>query len=218
MEDLAAAGGIPVVMKELEPLLHGDCLTVTGETVAQNLSKTQRAQPWQDVIYTREKPISEEGGLVIVKGSLAPDGAVIKVSAANSDLLTHTGPAVVFSSMQDMIERIDDPDLPATAESVFVLQNTGPIGAPGFPEAGSLPLPKKLLEAGVRDVVRVSDARMSGTASGTIVLHVAPEAAAGGPLALVRDGDMITLDVPNRKLDLNVSDDELEHRRAALGT
>ena len=216
MEDLAAAGGIPVVMKELEPLLHGDCLTVTGETVTENLAKVQGAQPWQDVIYTREEPISEEGGLVIVKGSLAPDGAVIKVSAAGSDLLTHTGPAVVFTSQQDMIERIDDPDLPATAESVFVLQNTGPIGAPGFPEAGSLPLPKKLLEAGVRDVVRVSDARMSGTASGTIVLHVAPEAAAGGPLALVRDGDMITLDVPNRRLDLNVPEEELARRRATL--
>ena len=215
MEDLAAAGGIPVVMKELEPLLHGDCLTVTGGTVARNLSGAPRAQAWQDVIHPREKPVSGEGGLVILKGSLAPDGAVIKVSAASPDLLTHTGPAVVFSSLKDLIERIDDPDLPATAESVFVLRNAGPIGAPGFPEAGSLPIPKKLLEAGARDVVRVSDARMSGTASGTIALHAAPEAAAGGPLALARDGDMITLDVPRRRLDLNVSGEELSRRRAA---
>ncbi len=215
MEDLAAAGGIPVVMKELEPLLHGECLTVTGKPLAENLSSVSRAQSWQDVIYTRDKPISEEGGLVILKGSLAPDGAVIKISAASREMLTHTGPAVVFSSQQDLIERIDDPALPATAESVFVLQNAGPIGAPGFPEAGSLPIPKKLLEAGVRDAVRISDARMSGTASGTIVLHVAPEAAVGGPLALVRDGDMITLDVPNRRLDLNVPEEELERRRDA---
>lgn len=215
MEDLAAAGGIPVVMKELEPLLHGDCLTVTGETVAQNLANVPRAQAWQDVIHPREKPISEEGGLVILRGSLAPDGAVIKISAASPGMLTHTGPAVVFSSQEDLIERIDDPDLPATADSVFVLQNTGPIGAPGFPEAGSLPIPKKLLEAGVRDVVRVSDARMSGTASGTIVLHAAPEAAAGGPLALVQDGDMIALDVPRRRIDLLVGEEELARRRAA---
>ncbi len=213
MEDLAAAGGIPVVMKELEPLLHGGCMTVTGKNVLQNLANVRRAQAWQDVIRTRDNPISEEGGLVILKGSLAPDGAVIKVSAANQEMLTHTGPAVVFSSQQDMIDRIDDPDLPATAESVFVLQNAGPIGAPGFPEAGSLPIPKKLLEAGVRDVVRVSDARMSGTASGTIVLHAAPEAAVGGPLALVQDGDAITLDVPRRRIDLRVPEKEMARRR-----
>ncbi|MDA0999145.1 MAG: dihydroxy-acid dehydratase [bacterium] len=214
MEDLAEAGGIPTVMKELEPLLEGGAMTITGKTVAENLAGVPRAQDWQEVIVPRERPLSAEGGIAVLRGSLAPDGAVIKVSAASPDKLTHTGKAVVFSSQEDMIRRIDDPDLPATAESVFVLQNTGPVGAPGFPEAGFLPIPKKLLEAGVRDIVRISDARMSGTAGGTTVLHVAPEAAVGGPLALVRDGDEILLDVPNRRLDLLVSEEELARRRA----
>ncbi len=214
MEDLAAAGGIPVVMKELEPLLHGGALTATGRTVAENLAATPRAQAWQDVILPRERPLSPEGGLVILRGNLAPEGAVIKVSAATPGLLTHTGRAVVFSSQEDMIRRIDDPELGASPESVFVLQNTGPVGAPGFPEAGFLPSPKKLLEAGVRDIVRISDARMSGTAGGTTVLHASPEAAVGGPIGLVRDGDEIRLDAPNRRLDLLASEEEMARRRA----
>jgi len=214
MEDLAAAGGIAAVMKELEPLLNASAMTVTGKTVTENLAGEKGAQPWQEVIHPRENPIAPEGGLVILTGSLAPDGAVLKVSAASPDKLTHTGRAVVFSSQEDMIERIDDPDLGATADSIFVLQNTGPVGGPGFPEAGYLPIPKKLLAQGVRDIVRVSDARMSGTAGGTTVLHVSPEAAIGGPLALVHDGDEILLDVPNRRLDLLVPEEELARRRA----
>jgi dihydroxy-acid dehydratase len=215
MEDLAEAGGIPTVMKELEPLLNGGAMTATGKTVADNLADVPRAQSWQDVIMPRETPLAHEGGLVILQGSLAPDGAVIKVSAASPDKLTHTGKAVVFASQDDMIDRIDDPDLDVTPDSVFVLQNAGPVGGPGFPEAGFLPIPKKLLEAGVRDIVRISDARMSGTAGGTTVLHVAPEAAVGGPLGLVKDGDEIRLDVPNRTLDLLVDEEELARRRAA---
>ena len=216
MEDLAAAGGIPVVMKELEPLLHGDCLTVTGETVTENLSKNPRGAAVagrhlhaRGTHLRRRRPRHRQGFARTGRGGHQGVGGRLKFADAH-------GACGRFSSQQDMIERIDDPDLPATADSVFVLQNTGPIGAPGFPEAGSLPLPKKLLEAGVRDVVRISDARMSGTASGTIVLHVAPEAAAGGPLALARDGDMITLDVPSRKLDINVPEEELQRRRATL--
>ncbi|MEK6710692.1 MAG: IlvD/Edd family dehydratase [Nitrospinota bacterium] len=215
MDDLAEAGGIPVVMKELEDLLHRGALTATGKTVGENLREVGRAPAWQDVILPREKPIKAEGGLVILWGSLAPDGAVLKTSAASPHLLTHTGKAVVFTSEEDMVRRVDDPALPATAESVFVLQNAGPLGGPGFPEAGFLPIPKKLLAQGVRDIVRVSDARMSGTAGGTTVLHVSPEAAAGGPLALVREGDPIRLDVPNRRLDLLVPEEELARRRAA---
>jgi dihydroxy-acid dehydratase len=215
MDDLAEAGGIPVVMKELEDLLHRDALTVTGKTVGENLAGVGRAPAWQDVILPREKPLKPEGGLVILWGSLAPEGAVIKTSAASPHLMAHTGKAVVFSSQEDMVRRIDDPDLPAEAGSVFVLQNAGPVGGPGFPEAGFLPIPKKLLAQGVRDIVRVSDARMSGTAGGTTVLHVSPEAAVGGPLALVREGDPIRLDVPARRLDLLVPEEELAGRRAA---
>lgn len=215
MDDLAEAGGIPVVMKELEALLHRDALTVTGKTVGENLADVGRAPAWQDVILPREKPLKPEGGLVILWGGLAPEGAVIKTSAASPHLMAHTGKAVVFSSQEDMVRRIDDPGLPAEAGSVFVLQNAGPVGGPGFPEAGFLPIPKKLLAQGVRDIVRVSDARMSGTAGGTTVLHVSPEAAVGGPLALVREGDPIRLDVPARRLDLLVPEEELARRRAA---
>ena len=167
------------------------------------------------MIAPREEPIAPEGGLIVLRGNLAPEGAVLKVSAASPDKLAHTGKAVVFTSQEDMIRRIDDPDLGATAESVFVLQNAGPVGGPGMPEAGFLPIPRKLLEAGVRDIVRVSDARMSGTAGGTTVLHVAPEAAVGGPLALVREGDEIRLDAENRSLNLLVDEEELARRRAA---
>jgi len=213
MEDLAASGGIPCVMKELESILHGGSLTVTGKTVSQNLENIKGAEGWQDVIYKKEKPISQEGGIVILRGTLAPDGAVLKVSAASPDKLQHKGRAVVFNSQEDMENRIDDPNLPATPDSIFVLQNAGPVGGPGFPEAGFLPIPKKLLESGVRDIVRISDARMSGTAGGTTILHVSPEAAKGGPLALVEDGDMIELDVRNRRLNLLLDKKELEKRK-----
>jgi len=212
MEQLFEAGGIPAVMKELLPLLHGDEMTVTGRTIAQNVQGSLIRNP--DVIFPLDTPISPEGGLAIVKGNLAPNGAVIKHAAATPALLKHRGRAVVFTSVEDVTARIDDPDLDVTPDSVLVMQNGGPVGAPGMPEAGNIPIPKKLLEQGIRDMVRVSDARMSGTAYGTAVLHVAPEAAIGGPLGLVRDGDWIELDVPNRTLTLDVPDDELARRRA----
>jgi dihydroxyacid dehydratase/phosphogluconate dehydratase len=167
------------------------------------------------VIAPREKPLGPEGGVAVLRGNLAPDGAVIKHTAMESRLLRHTGPAVVFSDYEDLARRIDDPALPVTADSVLVLQNAGPLGGPGMPEWGMLPLPKKLLEQGVRDMVRISDARMSGTSYGACVLHVAPESFVGGPLALVRDGDRIGLDVPSRRLTLEVTDEELARRRAA---
>jgi dihydroxy-acid dehydratase len=213
MEDLYEAGGVPAVMKELEPLLNRDCLTVTGQTIGENLRPVQPPERFREIIGTLEKPFKPEGGLVVVRGNLAPGGAVIKQSAASSHLLQHRGRAVVFSSLEDMAARVDDPDLDVGAEDVMVLQNAGPIGGPGMPEAGYLPIPKKLLAAGVRDMVRISDARMSGTAFGTVILHVSPEAAVGGPLGLVRGGDEIELDVANRRLELLVPDHELNARR-----
>jgi len=215
MEDLAEAGGIPGVMKVLAPLLDRDARTVTGPTVGALLDATPAPGPWQDVIAPLDRPLRAGGGLVILRGSLAPEGAVLKVSAATPALLRHRGPACVFRDLADLSARIDDPGLAVTSDSVLVLQNGGPVGGSGMPEAGSLPLPAKLLAAGVRDMVRVSDARMSGTAGGTVVLHVAPEAAVGGPLALVRDGDEIALDAEARRLDLLVSEAELARRRAA---
>jgi dihydroxy-acid dehydratase len=215
MEDLAEAGGVPAVMKVLRPLLHVDARSVTGQTLGALLDEVPDLGPWQDVIAPLDRPRQTEGGLAILRGSLAPDGAVLKVSAATPALLRHRGPACVFRDLADLAARIDDPALAVTPASVLVLQHTGPVGGPGMPEAGALPIPKKLLAAGVRDMVRVSDARMSGTAGGTVVLHVAPEAAVGGPLALVRDGDEIVLDAAARRLDLVVADDELARRRAA---
>jgi dihydroxy-acid dehydratase len=215
MEDLAEAGGIPAVMKVLAPLLALEALTATGQTLGAVLDGVPAPGAWQDVIAPLDRPLRGEGSLVILRGSLAPDGAVLKVSAATPVLLRHRGPACVFRDLADLTARIDDPALPVTPDSVLVLQNGGPVGAPGMPEAGSLPLPAKLLAAGVRDMVRVSDARMSGTAGGTVVLHVAPESAVGGPLALVRDGDPIALDAAARRLDLLVDDAELARRRAA---
>jgi dihydroxy-acid dehydratase len=215
MEDLAEAGGIPAVMKTLAPLLHLDAPTVTGRPLAATLETVPVPGGWQDVVTTLDRPFKAEGGLAILRGSLAPDGAVLKVSAATPALLRHRGRACVFRSLADLAARVDDPTLPVTPDSVLVLQNAGPVGGPGMPEAGSLPIPKKLLAAGVRDMVRVSDARMSGTAGGTVVLHVAPEAAVGGPLAHVRDGDEILLDTGARRLDLLVTDAELARRRAA---
>jgi dihydroxy-acid dehydratase len=215
MEDLAEAGGIPAVMKVLAPLLHRDARSVTGGSLGALLDAVPAPGAWQDVIAPLDRPLRTEGGLAILRGSLAPDGAVLKVSAATPGLLAHRGPAVVFRDLADLSARIDDPALPVTPESVLVLQNAGPVGGPGMPEAGSLPIPAKILATGVRDMVRVSDARMSGTAGGTVVLHVAPEAAIGGPLALVRDGDPIQLDAGARRLDLLVPEAELARRRAA---
>ena len=211
MEDLFYAGGIPAVLNRLAPLLHMDEMTVNGKTLAENTADAESFN--DDVIHTLEKPISAEGGLAVLTGSLAPDGAVIKQTAASPRLMRHRGRAVVFEDAADLRARIDDPALDVTPDDVIVMKNAGPVGGPGMPESGFLPLPKKLLEQGVRDMVRVSDARMSGTAFGTIVLHVSPEAAVGGPLALVRSGDEIELDVPGRRLDLLVDGSELERRK-----
>ena len=212
MEDLYYAGGIPAILKELLPLLHGDVLTVTGKTLAENLANARIENP--DVIRSFHNPIQPEGGLTILRGNLAPDGAVIKHAAASPKLLQHRGRAVVFADMDDLQARINDPDLDVVEEDVLVLKHVGPVGGPGMPEVGNFPIPGKLLRQGVRDMVRISDARMSGTAFGTIVLHVAPESAVGGPLALVEDGDEIELDVANRRIHLHVDEDELAQRRA----
>ena len=213
MEDLFYAGGIPAVLKQLLPLLHGDALTVTGRTLAENIASAAVSNP--DVIRSLDEPLAAEGGLSILRGNLAPEGAVIKQSAASPELLTHRGPALVFKDLADLKARVHDPALEVTAAHVLVLQNAGPVGGPGMPEVGNLPIPQKLLKQGVRDMLRISDGRMSGTSYGAIVLHVAPEAALGGPLALVEDGDIIELDQPKRRLRLHVSDEELERRRAA---
>ncbi len=217
MEDLYEAGGIPAVLRELRSLLHLDTLTVTGQTLAQVLS-TQYSVPsprTADVIKSLERPLAKEGGIAILFGNLCPDGAVIKQSAASPHLLKHKGRAVVFKNQDDLEARIDSPELDVRADDILVLQNVGPVGAPGMPEWGSIAMPKKLLEQGVRDMVRISDARMSGTAAGTVVLHVSPESAIGGPLALVQSGDTIELDVPARRLNLFVDEAELARRRAA---
>jgi dihydroxy-acid dehydratase len=213
MEHLYEAGGLATILRELGPLMHGDALTVTGRTLAENLAAA-RAPEKQDVVRPRANPIFGEGGIAVLRGNLAPDGAIIKQAAATPKLMTHTGRAVVFESLADLAERVDDDALDVTADDILVLKNAGPKGAPGMPEAGYIPIPRKLAQAGVKDMVRISDARMSGTAFGAIVLHVAPESAVGGPLALVRDGDRIRLDVPARRLDLLVDDAELARRRS----
>ena len=212
MEDLFEAGGVPAVLKELSPLLHLDCRTVTGRTLGEEIEKARVQRP--EVIRPLGEPLAAEGGIAVLRGNLCPNGAVIKQSAASPKLLKHAGRAVVFRDQDDLEARIDSPDLDVRPEDVLVLQNVGPRGAPGMPEWGSIGMPKKLLDAGVRDMVRISDARMSGTAQGTVVLHVCPDSAVGGPLALVRDGDVIELDVPNRTLNVKVSDEELARRRA----
>ena len=213
MEDFFYAGGLPAVLRELLPLLHRDALTVNGRTIADNVAA---AENWnRDVIRPLDMPMAPEGGTVILRGNLCPDGAVLKQSAASAHLLTHRGRAVVFEDHADLHARIDDPALPVDETSVLVLKRVGPKGAPGMPEWGAAPIPTRLLQKGVKDMVRISDARMSGTSYGTVVLHVSPEAAVGGPLALVRDGDEIELDVPNRRLTLRVPDEELARRRAA---
>ena len=214
MEDLQNAGGLPVLLRELRPLLHLDCLTVTGKTLGENLEAMP--EPWpQEVIKPLAKPLYPEGGIAVLRGNLAPGGAIIKQSAATERLLNHTARAVVFDSLADLAARIDDPELDVTADDILVLRNAGPKGAPGMPESGYIPIPKKLARQGVKDMLRLSDARMSGTAFGSIVLHVTPEAAIGGPLALVQDGDMIRLDVASRQLELLVDDAELARRQAA---
>jgi dihydroxy-acid dehydratase len=213
MEDFYFAGGLRALLAEIIDLLHADAPTVNGKTLRENLAGAQTFNA--EVIRTRDRALSLEGGTAVLRGNLAPRGAVIKYAAMEERFLRHTGPALVFRDYDDLAARIDDPALPATPDSVIVLQNAGPIGAPGMPEWGMLPIPKKLLEQGVRDMVRISDARMSGTSYGACVLHVAPESAIGGPLALVRDGDPITLDVEARRLDLNISDSEIAARQSA---
>jgi dihydroxy-acid dehydratase len=214
MEDFHAAGGVPALLRELKPLLHLDALTVTGRTLGEEIEASGDGFP-QSVIRPLRDPIYTQGGIAVLRGNLAPGGAVIKQSAASARLMTHEGRAVVFENVEDMAKRIDRDDLDVTEDDILVLKNIGPKGAPGMPEAGYLPIPKKLARAGVKDMVRISDGRMSGTAGGTIVLHVTPESAIGGALAYVRTGDRIRLDVPARSVVLLVSDEELASRRAS---
>jgi dihydroxy-acid dehydratase len=214
IEQLFHAGGVPAVLKELAPRLHGDALTVMRQPLADGYEAAATLD--RDVIAPLGDPFAAQGGIAIVRGSLAPSGAVIKRSAASSELLRHRGPAVVFEDIDDLSARIDDPALEVTPESVLVLRNVGPKGGPGMPEWGQIPIPSKLLRAGVSDMVRVSDARMSGTAFGTVVLHVAPEAAAGGPLRVVQNGDPIALDVDERRLDLEIPAAEVSRRLERL--
>ena len=212
MEDMFYAGGIPALMHEIADLLHGDVMTVTGRTMAENIANAEVYD--RNVIRPRSEPIHPEGGLAILRGNLAPDGAVIKQTAASPHLLRHRGRALVFDSREELLANIDDPNLDVDADTVLVLRNAGPRGAPGMPEWGQLPIPAKLLEQGVTDMVRISDARMSGTSYGTVVLHTAPEAAVGGPLAIVQTGDWIELDVEARRLHLDLSDEEIKARLA----
>jgi dihydroxyacid dehydratase/phosphogluconate dehydratase len=211
MEDFFYAGGLRALLAALGDLVDGTAPTVNGKTLGENIAD---AKTWnEDVIRTRANPLVARDGLAVLRGNLAPGGAVIKPPAMEARLQKHVGRAVVFRDYEDMAARIDDPALDVDAESVIVLQNAGPRGAPGMPEWGQLPIPQKLLRQGVRDMVRISDARMSGTSYGACVLHIAPESFVGGPLAFVRDGDIIELDVPERRLSLRVGDDELSRRR-----
>jgi dihydroxy-acid dehydratase len=213
MEDFYYAGGLRALMGEMKDLLHLDVLTVNGKSIGENLEGARVINP--EVIRPRDKALCDSGGTAVLYGNLCPDGALIKTSAASPHLLKHTGPAVVFNDYNDMDARINRDDLNVTPDSVLVLRNAGPLGGPGMPEWGMLPLPKKLLPSGLRDMVRISDARMSGTAYGTCVLHISPESFIGGTLALVEEGDLISLDVENRRMDLLVPEDELVRRRAA---
>ena len=213
MEVFYYAGGLRPLLSELKDLLHLGCRTVNGKTLGENLEGARIYNP--DVIRSRKNPLKASGGLVVVRGSLAPNGAVIKAAAASPKLLKHTGKALVFDDYNDMAARIDRDDLEVDENSVLVLRNSGPLGGPGMPEWGMLPVPRKLLKQGVRDMVRISDARMSGTSYGTCVLHVCPESYVGGPLALVQTGDLIELDVERRELNLKVSAEEMQRRKAA---
>ena len=212
MEDFHDAGGLPALLEQIREDLHLDCLTVSGQTLGENISGAKVFNP--EVIRPPDRPVGKAGGTFILKGNLCPDGAVIKPTAAEAHLMKHRGLAAVFEDYADLKKRIDDPGLGLTADHIIVLKNAGPIGAPGIPEWGMLPIPKYLLQQGVRDMIRISDARMSGTSYGACVLHVAPESAVGGPLAFVQSGDWIELDVEGRRLHLDVDDAELERRRA----
>ena len=214
MEHFHQAGGVPRLMQELKDLLALDARHVAGGTLGDAI-KTFEEVPGQTVIRARQAPLKQEGGLVVLRGNLAPRGAVLKQGAADARLMQHEGRAVVFDSVADMTSRIDDPALDVTAGDILVMRNAGPVGAPGMPEAGYIPIPKKLAQQGVKDMVRISDARMSGTAFGTIVLHISPEAAVGGPLALVKTGDRIRLDVKARRIDVLIDDAEMAKRQAA---
>jgi dihydroxy-acid dehydratase len=214
MEHFHWSGGVPRLLQELRDHLDLDAPTVTGERLGDWVDRAEQV-PGQTIIRSLGQPLKKTGAHAVLRGSLAPGGAVIKAAAATPKLMVHTGRAVVFEDVEDMTNRIDDPDLDVTADDILVMRNAGPKGHPGMPEAGLLPIPKKLAQQGVTDMIRISDARMSGTAYGTIVLHVTPEAAEGSPLALVRSGDRISLDVPNRRVDLLVSEEELALRRKA---
>jgi L-arabonate dehydrase len=214
MEDFYYAGGLPAVMAQIRDLLHLEALTVSGTSLGENLDGVPTDIVNEEVIRPRARALDQGGSLVVLYGSLCPDGAVMKISAADPSLLSHEGRAVVFEDIHDLAERVDDPELDIDADSVMVLRNAGPVGAPGMPEWGHLPIPAKLLRQDVSDLLRISDARMSGTSYGAVVLHVTPESAVGGPLALVQDGDPIRLDVSARRLDLVVDEAELERRRA----
>jgi dihydroxy-acid dehydratase len=215
MEDFAAAGGMGVLLRELQPLLHLDCVTVTGETLGERLAA--EGTPWTDrtIIAAREAPFEPQGGLISLFGNIAPRGAILKRSAADARLFEHEGRAVVFTSLADLAARIDDPALDVTPQDVLVLQNAGPHAPECMPEAGYLPIPKKLAQAGVKDMIRISDARMSGTAFGTIVLHITPDSASGGPLGLIRNGDRMRLSVKERRIEALVEDAELKRRATA---
>jgi dihydroxy-acid dehydratase len=214
MEHFHQAGGLPRLLSELRDVLALDAPTVTGAPLSAALDAAEDV-PGQTIIRPRAAPLKETGAMAVLRGNLCPGGAIIKHAAAAKHLLVHEGPALVFEGLADLADRIDDPALEVTADHVLVMRNAGPKGAPGMPEAGGLPIPRKLAQAGVKDMVRISDARMSGTAYGAVVLHVAPEAAIGGPLALVQTGDRIRLDVPARRLDLLVDEATLATRRAA---
>ena len=214
MEEFFDAGGVQTVMKEIAEHLHLNHITVSGKSVRENIENAENYNT--DVITPTQNPFQKPGsGIVVLRGSLAPDGAILKVSAASPHLLKHTGKALVFNEIEEYMSVVEDNDLPVTPDTILVLKNSGPKGYPGFPEVGNLPMPKKMLDQGVTDMVRISDARMSGTAYGTVVLHVSPESTAGGPLAFVENGDEIELDVPNRKLNLLISPEELAKRKAA---
>jgi dihydroxy-acid dehydratase len=215
MEDFCAAGGMGALLRELRPLLHLDCLTVTGETLGERLSNDEASFVDRAIIAARDAPLAANGGLVALFGNLAPKGAIFKRAAADAKLFEHEGRAVVFTSLADLSARIDDPALNVTAQDVLVLQNAGPKSAAAMPEAGYLPIPRKLARSGVKDMIRISDARMSGTAFGSIVLHVSPDCASGGPLGLVQNGDRIRLSVKERRIDLVLEDAELKRRAAA---
>lgn len=215
MEDLHKAGGLTTVMRELKPFLHLDALTVTGRTLGEELDRAGPAFA-QNVVRPLSKSLYSQGGIAVLRGNLAPSGAIIKQSAASPELMVHEGRAVVFENVQDMAERIDSPNLDVQPDDVLILKQIGPEGAPGMPEAGYIPIPKKLARQGVKDMVRISDGRMSGTAAGTIVVHVTPESARGGPLAVVRTGDRIELNVPERRLSVLLDDQQLQERLSQL--